>query len=163
MAIKLGHQRLAETHHFAFAFAFRVEIAAAFTAAHWQGGQRVFKGLLKAEELQDRQVHGRVEAHSAFERTNRGTELDAPRAVHLHLIFVVHPHHAELNHTFGFNQAFKQGHLTITRVFFKERPKGGHDFPNGLGKLALMRVALLNVGKKRFQRACLIHRYKNLL
>ena len=34
VAVEFGHQRLAEAHHFAFAFAFRVEIAAAFPAAH---------------------------------------------------------------------------------------------------------------------------------
>lgn len=34
VAIQFSHQRLAETHNFAFAFSFRVEIAAAFTTAH---------------------------------------------------------------------------------------------------------------------------------
>jgi hypothetical protein len=60
VAPELSHQRLTETHHFTFAFPCRIEVTPAFTAAHRQGGERVFKRLLKAEEFQDRQVHGRV-------------------------------------------------------------------------------------------------------
>ncbi|MMZ63920.1 hypothetical protein D1872_262090 [compost metagenome] len=54
MAIQFGHQRLAETHHFAFAFAFRIKIAAAFPTAHRQRGERIFERLLKAQEFQNR-------------------------------------------------------------------------------------------------------------
>ena len=163
MAPELGHQRLTETHHFTFAFPLRIEVTPAFPAAHRQGGERVFKRLLKAEEFQDRQVHGRVETHAALKRADGGVKLHAPGAVDLDLIAVIHPGHAELDHPFWLNQTFQQRQLTITRVFFKERPQGGHHFTNGLSELALMRVALLNMGKKAFQRACLIHRYKNPL
>ena len=163
VAIELSDQRLAEAHHFAFALAFRIEITPAFTAAHRQGSERIFKGLLEAEEFQNRQVHRGVEAHPALKRPNGGVKLHAPRAVDLHLIAVVHPRHAELDDALRLYQTFKQRHLTVTRIFLKEGPQGGHDFTNGLGKLALVRVALLNMGKKAFQRACLIHRYKNLL
>ncbi|MNE50744.1 hypothetical protein D3C80_1453370 [compost metagenome] len=104
-----------------------------------------------------------METHPALKRADSGVKLDAPCTVNLHLITIVNPHHAELNDALRFNQALKQGHLTITRVFFKKRPQRGHDFTNGLRELALMRVAALNMGKKRFQSACLIHRYKNLL
>ncbi|KWR33634.1 hypothetical protein Y094_24260, partial [Salmonella enterica subsp. enterica serovar Tennessee] len=48
-------------------------------------------------------------------------------------------------------------------VLFKKRPQGGHDFTDGLRELGLMRVALLYMVEERFQRTCLIHRYKNLL
>ncbi|CSG70606.1 Uncharacterised protein [Shigella sonnei] len=57
MTIKLGHQRLAKTHHFTFAFSFRIEIAAAFTTAHRQGSQGIFEGLFKAEEFENGKVN----------------------------------------------------------------------------------------------------------
>lgn len=63
VAIEFGHQRLAETHHFAIALAFRIEIAAAFPAAHRQSGQGVFEGLLEAKEFENRQVNRRVKTH----------------------------------------------------------------------------------------------------
>ncbi len=157
MTVQFGHQRLAEAHHFAFAFAFRIKIAAAFTAAHRQGGEGIFKGLFKAEELQDRQVNRRVETHPALEWTNRRAELDTPGAVDLHLITVVNPHYAELDHALGFNQAFKQRHLTVARVLFQEWPEGGHHFTYGLSKFALMWVTLLNAVQKGFKRARLVH------
>ncbi|MNP43597.1 hypothetical protein D3C76_1374260 [compost metagenome] len=100
--------------------------------------------MFKAEELQDRQVNRRVETHPAFERADRGAELDTPGAVDLHLIAVVHPYHAELDHAFWFNQALKQGHLTIAGVLFQKWPEGGHHFTHGLSEFALIRIALLN-------------------
>ena len=104
-----------------------------------------------------------METHAALKRADGGVKLDAPRAVNLHLIAIVHPGHAELDHALWLDQAFEQRHLAIARVLFKEGPQGGHHFTHGLGELALVRVALLNMGKETFQRACLIHRYKNLL
>ena len=108
MAEQFGHQRLAETHDFAFAFPFRIEIAPAFTPAHWQGGEGIFKRLLEAKEFQDRQVHGRVETHTAFVWANGRAKLHAPCAVDLHLIAVVQPDYAELDHALRFNQTFQQ-------------------------------------------------------
>jgi len=160
VAIELGHQRLAEAHHFAIALAFRIEIAAAFPAAHRQGGQGVFEGLLEAKEFENRQVNRRVETHPAFIRADGRVELHAPRAVDLDLIAVIHPHHAELDHALRFHQTFQQSKLTIARIFLKERPQGGHHLPDGLSKFGLMRIALLNAGEKAFQSARLIHRYK---
>lgn len=96
MAEQFGHQCTAETHDFAFAFTFRIEIASAFTTAHWQRGECVLKGLLETREFQDRQVHGRVKTHTAFVRANGRAKLYAPRAVDLYLIAIVQPNYAEL-------------------------------------------------------------------
>ena len=104
-----------------------------------------------------------MKTHAALKRANRRVKLNAPRAVNLYLVAIVNPRHAELDHALWLDQAFKQRHLAITRVLFKEGPQGGHNFTHGLSELALVRVALLNMGKETFQRACLIHRYKNLL
>ena len=160
VAIQFGHQRLAETHHFAIAFAFRIEVAAAFTAAHWQGGQSVFEGLFKTEEFQNRQVYGGVETHTALIRADGGVELHAPGAVNLNLIAVINPNDAELDSTLRFNQTFQQIHLTIARIFLKKWPQGGHHLADCLSKFSLIWIALLNAGEKTFQSARLIHRYK---
>ena len=127
MTIQFGHQRLAETHDFAVALAFRIEIAAAFTAAHRQGGQGVFEGLFKAKEFQNRQVYGGVKTHTALVRADGGVELHAPCAVNLNLVTVINPNDAELDSTLRFNQTFQQIHLAIARIFLKEGPQGGHD------------------------------------
>ncbi len=148
MAIQLGYQRLAETHHFTFAFALGIEVAAAFPPAHWQGGEGVFKGLLKAKELKDRQVYRRVEAHAALKWADSRVKLHAPGAVDLHLILIIYPYHAKLDHPLRLYQPLKQRHLTIVRICFKKWPERGHHLANGLRKLALMRVALLNMGEK---------------
>ena len=148
MAEQFGHQRLAETHHFTFAFTFRVEVTPALTTAHRQRGEGIFKGLLEAEEFQDRQVYGRVETHTAFVRTNGRAKLYAPRAVDLHLIAIVQPNYAELDHALRFNQTFQQRHLTITRVLLKKGPQRRHYLTNGLRELGLIRVALLHMVEK---------------
>ena len=108
MTEQFGHQGLAKTHHFAFAFAFWIEIAPAFTSAHRQRGEGVFKSLLEAKEFQDRQVYRRMETHAAFVRTNRRAKLYTPCAVNLYLITIVQPDHAELDHALRFNQTFQQ-------------------------------------------------------
>ena len=163
MTIQFGHQCLAEAHHLTFAFAFWIEVRTPFATAHRQGCQGVFKGLFKAEEFQNREVYGRVEAHPAFERPDSRAELDAPCAVHLNLITVVYPHHAELNDALRFNQSFQQGKLTIARVLLEERPEGRHDFAYGLSKLGLVWVALLNMSQEGIKGASLVHKYKYLL
>ena len=59
--VQLGHEALAKTHDLSVGLAFWIEIAAALAAANGQPGQRVFENLLKAQELDDPLVYGRVE------------------------------------------------------------------------------------------------------
>src|SRR5205814_328638 len=77
MAKELAHERLAEPHHFTVALSFRIEIGAAFAAAHRQGSERVLKDLLEGEELQDAEIHRRMEAEAALVRTDGAVHLDA--------------------------------------------------------------------------------------
>jgi len=53
VAVQLAHEALAEAHHFAVGLAVRVEVAAAFSAAHGKRGEAVLENLLEAEEFQD--------------------------------------------------------------------------------------------------------------
>ena len=100
------HEGLAEAHDFTVALATGREVATAFTAAHRQGGEGVFECLFKAEEFEDREVHGSVEADTAFVRANGVVELHAIADVVLYFAFVVDPGYAEGNDTVGFNHAF---------------------------------------------------------
>ena len=61
MTLKLSHERLAKTHDFGVRLTLGVEVCTALCAAHGQAGQRVLENLLKAKELDDRQVHRGVE------------------------------------------------------------------------------------------------------
>ena len=60
------HKALAETHVFVVGLAFGVEVGTAFTAADQQAGQGAFEDLLEAEELDDAEIYGRMEAETAF-------------------------------------------------------------------------------------------------
>ncbi len=143
VAIQLGHQRLAEAHDLALAFALRIEIGAAFAAAHRQGGQRILEGLLKAEELQDRQVYRWVEAHAALIGADGRVELHAEGAIDLHLAAIVHPADAELNDTLGLHQALQQRLFAIARVALDKRPQRGEYFAHRLQIFRLVGVMAL--------------------
>ncbi|SPC23247.1 conserved hypothetical protein [Cupriavidus oxalaticus] len=141
VTVQLGHQRLAEAHHFGVGLALGIEVGAALAAAHGQRGQRVLEGLLEAQELQHRQIHGRVKAHAALVRADGRAVLDAEGAVDLHLVAVVGPGHAELDHALGLDQALEQGLLGVARIALDERPERHHHFLHGLEEFRLIGVA----------------------
>ena len=75
VAEQLGHEALAEAHHFVVGLALGVEVRAALAAAHRQRGQGVLEDLLEGQELQHAEVDRRVEAQPAL--------VGADGAVHL--------------------------------------------------------------------------------
>jgi hypothetical protein len=79
---QLGHERRAEAADLAVGLALGVEVRAALAAAHGEPRERVLERLLEAEELEDRQVHGRVQAQAALVRPERGVVLPAIRCEH---------------------------------------------------------------------------------
>src|SRR5690606_27181025 len=95
MPVQFGHEALAEAHDLAVAAALRIEVRAALGAADRHAGQRVLEDLLEAQELDDPEVHGRVEAQAALVGAEHAVELHAEAAVDLHLAAVVLPRHAE--------------------------------------------------------------------
>ena len=81
-AVSYTHlEALAETHDLAVALAFRVEVAAAFAAAHRQRCQCVLEDLFKSQELDDADVDGRMKAQAAFVWADGRVELYAVAAV----------------------------------------------------------------------------------
>ena len=105
ISVKLVHESLAETHDFGIALAARGKVGATLAATHGQRGEGVLEGLLKAQELHDRQVDGGVEPQSALVRAYGAVELHAVADVHLYLAVVVYPWHAELMHALGLYDA----------------------------------------------------------
>jgi hypothetical protein len=89
--MKLWQKRMT----FAVGLALGVEVATALAAAHGERREAVLEGLLEAEELQDAQVHGRVEAEAALVGADGAVELDAEAAVHLDRCPCRPPRHAE--------------------------------------------------------------------
>ena len=57
---------LAEAHNLSVGLALRVEVGAALAAAHGQRGKAVLEDLLEAQELDDAQVDGRMQAQAAL-------------------------------------------------------------------------------------------------
>ena len=119
-----------------------VKVSAALAAAHGQAGQAVLEALLKAEELQDRQVDGGVEPQTALVGADGGVELDAVAAVDLHLTGIVHPRHTEHDDALGLDKALDQTGLLIFGVSLNNRLQALKDFLNRLQKLLLLGVAL---------------------
>ena len=114
--LQLGHERLAEPHHFVVALALGVEVRAALAAAHGQRGQRVLEDLLEGQELQDAQVHGGMEPQAALVRADGAVHLDAEATVDLDLAVVVDPGHAEHEHALRLDDALEHLRFAVGGV-----------------------------------------------
>ena len=141
MSEQFADKSLAETHHFAGAFALRVKVGAALAATHGQRGQCVLEGLLEGQELQDRKVHRRVKADAALIGADGRRMLDPVAAIDLHFAMVVHPRDAEHDDALRFDQAIQQAMLGIFRVLGDEWPQAFDDLRDCLQKLRLSRIA----------------------
>ena len=91
VAIQLCHEALAESHYFTIGLALRVKIRATLAAADRQAGQGILEDLLKAQELDDTQIHRGMETQAALVGADSGVELHAETTVHLHLAVVGQP------------------------------------------------------------------------
>src|SRR5690606_1812258 len=133
-----------ETHDLCIGLTLGVEVRAALTAAHGQGGERVLEGLLESQELEDGQIHRGVKAHPALVRANSGAVLDAEGTIDVDLALIVDPGDAELNRAFGFNQALQKPLFGVARVAFDEWPEAAHDLVDRLHELRLVWIAGLD-------------------
>ncbi len=148
VAIELQHEGLAEAHHFSFALALGIEVAAPLAAPHGQGGEGVLEGLLEGEEFQHREIHRGVEAHAALEGADGGAVLHPVAAIHLHLALVIHPAHPKLHQALGFHQSLQQAVLQVAGVALHIGPDGGDHLAHGLDELGLVRVAAGDLGQE---------------
>ena len=142
MAVQLGHKALAETHDLGIRLAVGVEVGTALAAAHGQAGQAVLEALLKAQELQDRQVDRGVEPQTALVGTDGRVELHTVAAVDLDLASVIDPGHTEHDDALRLDKALDQAGLLIFGVSLNNRLEALEDFLDRLQKLLLLGVAL---------------------
>jgi hypothetical protein len=145
VAEQLGHEALAEAHDLHVGLALGVEVAAALAAAHGQRGQAVLEDLLEAQELDDAEVHRRMQAQAALVGPEAAVELHAVAAVHVHVALVVHPGHAEHDRTLRLDDALEQSGLLVGGVGLDDRLQGCEHLGDGLDELRLVRVLFLDL------------------
>ena len=144
MAIELRHEALAELHHFIVGFALRVEIGAALAAADGKSGQRVLEYLLEGKELQDAQVHARMEAQTALVRPDGAVHLHTVAAVDVGLTLVILPRDTEDDNAFRLHHALQYLCLFIFRILLQCRYNRRKHFVHGVLELHLLRIAFFH-------------------
>ena len=107
MSVKLCHEALAECHNLTVRFALRVEIRAALAAADGQSGQGILEDLLKAQELDNAHIDGRMKTKTSLVRSDSAIELYTVTYIYLNLSFIVYPRNTELNLTLRLNQTLQ--------------------------------------------------------
>ncbi|MNP03082.1 hypothetical protein D3C76_949540 [compost metagenome] len=148
VTVQLAHESLAEAHDFGVALAFGVEIRTTLATAHGQRRQRVLEGLLEGEELQDSQIHRRMETQATLVRADGAVHLDTETAIDLHLAVIVDPGHAEHDGPLRLADALKNAGAQVMRIGFKKGPQATQHFFDGLMKFRLVRVAFFQAGKE---------------
>ena len=150
VTMELGHEGLAETHDFAVGLADGGEVGAALGAADGQAGQRIFEGLLEAEELDDGEVDVGSKTQTALIGTESRVVLHAVTTVDMILELVVHPDNAELDGTLGLDHTLEQAGSLILGVGIDDGFERRQDFLDGLQEFGLIRVLGLGFGKNSF-------------
>ena len=150
MAGELSHEGLAKTHDLGVGLTLGVEVRAALSATHGQAGEGVLEDLLEAEELDDRQVHGGVEAQAALVGAQSGVVLDAEAAVHMDVTLVVGPRDAELDLSLGLDDSVDDRQVGVFGMTLRQRGDRQEDLVDGLMKLGLGGVAVPD----RFKNGC---------
>ena len=121
----------------------RIEIGAAFRAADRQRGERVLEDLLEAEEFQDSDINGRMEAQAALVRSDRVIELDAEASLDMHLSCIVSPGDTEHDHSVRLHQSLEQSGVTVLFLAcVNDRPDGFQHLGHSLNKFRLIGVFL---------------------
>jgi len=144
VTVQLGHEALAETHNFCIGLALRVKVGAALAAAHGQSGQGVLEDLLEAEELDNGEVDGGMEAQAALVRSDSGIELNAVAAVDLDLAVVVNPGNAEGDDALGLYKALDEACLLPLGVLVNDELQALKYLADCLKKLGLVGIALFD-------------------
>ena len=141
VAEELRHERLTEAHHLHVALALGIEVRAALARADRQCGERVLEGLLEGQELENPQVHARVEAQTALVRPDGAAHLHPEPSVDLHAAGIVDPRHAEDDHALGLYQASEDAGVAELGIAIVNRQNRVENFVHRLVEGAFPRVA----------------------
>lgn len=99
--VELPHEGNAELADLVVGFALGVKVASSLTTTHVQAGKSILEDLLETQELEDRQVHCRVETETALVGTESRVKLDAVALVDIALALVIFPDNTELDNALG--------------------------------------------------------------
>ena len=141
MTLKLSHERLAKTHDFGVRLSLGVEVCAALCAAHGQSGQRVLENLLKAKELDDRQVHRGVETQATLVGAERGIELNAEATIDVNAALIIAPRNAEHELAFRLNNSLENRQILVFGLAGNQRSQCRENLEDGLVEFTLVGVA----------------------
>ena len=150
MALQLRHEALAEAHHLSAALTLGVKVCTTLTATHGERGEGVFENLLEPEELEDTEVHRRVEADTALVRADSAVELHAIAAVDVNFAVVIRPRHAEDDGALGLGNALQNAIILVFLIRRKHRGDGRNHLLNSLQELRLIGV----FGANLIQHSC---------
>ena len=144
VAVKLGHETVAEAHYLGVGLPCRIEVAAALAAAHGQSGERILERLLEGEELHHRKIDVGLEAQSALVRSDGVVELHPETAVDVVGALVVKPRHAEYYLPVWLDQSF-QNAVAAEKflVFLHGGSERAEHFAHGLHEFRLARIFAL--------------------
>ena len=137
----LSHKTLAEAHNLSVGLALWIEVAAAFAAADGQRSQRVFEDLLKAQELDNGQIHRGVQAQAALIGADSAVELHTVAAIYMHAALIVHPGHTELNRAFRLGNALQNCVFLNSRILLHHRNQRLQHLAHSLQKFRLARIS----------------------
>ena len=142
MTLQLSHKGLAEAHDLSVGLALGVKVGAALAAAHGQSGEAVLEYLLKAQELDNGQVHTGMEPQTALVGADGRVELHPVAPVHLDLATVVHPRHPEHHDALRLHQPLDDTVLLQLRAALHHRLQRLQHLLYSLEKLRLMGALL---------------------
>ncbi len=151
VAVQLGHERLAESHHLVVGLALGVEVGAALRTTHRQTRQTVLERLLEGEELQHALGHRRVEPESALVRPDRVVVLHSPAALHADVAVVVLPADPEADDTIGLGDAPEDLVLVVLGLVCDELEDVLGNLADGLDELGLAGVSTIHPVHEPFE------------
>ena len=144
MTEKLGHKALTEAHNLSIRFALRIKVRAALAAAHRKRCERIFKGLLKAQELNNAFIYRRMETKAALIRTDCRVKLNTEASVYLNIAVIINPRYAELYNSFRFNHTVNHAELFILGMCVYNRFDRFQNFLYGLVEFLFAGITLNN-------------------
>ena len=121
VALKLGHEGLAEAHDFTVGLASGIKVGAALGAADRKTGHGILEALLEAQEFDNGKVDGGIKTKASLERAEGRVVLDAVSAVHMILEFVIHPYHTEFDGTLRLDHPLQDAGLLVLRMGVDQR------------------------------------------
>ena len=113
---KFAHERLAKACHFEIALALRIEIRAAFRAAHRQCRQRILKDLFEGEEFENAKIDCGMKSQPTFVGADRAVHLHAEAAIDVQIACVILPGHAKHDHALRLDDSLEDFGFPVLRM-----------------------------------------------